>query len=100
MIQKKPQSVLNACSRSHDCVCEREESPNSDLTGTNEVAEHLGGGSVCVGITPCSPTDIADLVQPANIEPAFSLLDASQGSRSYHKQDVTLLTLPKYTVNT
>lgn len=57
-------------------------------------------GSVCVGITPCSPTDIADLVQPANIAPAFSLLDASQDCRSYHKQDVTLLTLPKYTVIT
>lgn len=78
---------------------EREEIPSSDLTGTNEVAKHLGG-SVCVGITPCSPTDIANLVQPANTEPAFSIQDASQDCRSYHKQDVTLLTLPKYTVIT
>lgn len=77
----------------------KEKRPNSDLTGNIQVAKHLGG-SVCVGITPCSPTDIADLVQPANIEQAFSLLDASQDCRSYHKQDVTLLTLPKYTVIT
>lgn len=36
--------------------------------------------------------------QAASADSAHSLLQASQACRSYHKQDVIVLTLPKYTV--